>query len=67
LLYGVGGASDDYAKSIGIKFSTTAELRDTGRYGFLLPPAQIHPTGEETWEAVKKTAEVVIATAAGSK
>jgi len=65
LLYGVGGASDDYAKSINIKFSTTAELRDTGRYGFLLPPAQIIPTGQETWAAVLKTAETVIDTANG--
>jgi len=67
LLYGVGGASDDYAKSEGIKFSTTAELRDTGRYGFLLPPAQIIPTGQETLAAVLKTAETVIATANASK
>jgi len=65
LLYGVGGASDDYAKSEGIKFSTTAELRDRGAYGFLLPPAQIIPTGQETWAAVLKTAETVIDTANG--
>lgn len=30
----------------------TIELRDTGRYGFQLPPAQIIPTGEENFAAV---------------
>jgi len=61
MLYGVGGASDDYAKSIGIKYSTTAELRDTGSYGFILPPAQIIPTAQETWAAVQVTANTVLA------
>jgi murein tripeptide amidase MpaA len=30
----------------------TIELRDTGRYGFVLPPSQIIPCGEENLEAV---------------
>lgn len=30
----------------------TYELRDTGRHGFLLPPEQIIPTGEETFDSV---------------
>ena len=25
------------------------ELRDTGLYGFILPPEQIIPTAEEAW------------------
>lgn len=60
MLYGVGGASDDWAKSIGIKYSYTLELRDTGSSGFVLPPAQIIPTATETWEAVKVVADQVI-------
>lgn len=28
------------------------ELRDTGRYGFVLPPEQIVPTAEETLDSV---------------
>lgn len=31
-----------------MKYSYTIELRDTGSYGFVLPPAQIKPTSEET-------------------
>jgi len=27
------------------------ELPDTGRYGFLLPPSQIHTVGAELWAA----------------
>jgi hypothetical protein len=31
--------------------SFTYELRDTGRYGFLLPPNQILPNSEEIYPA----------------
>jgi len=47
VLYGVGGASDDYAKSVGIKYTITAEMRDNGRYGFVLPPEQIIANAQE--------------------
>jgi hypothetical protein len=31
------------------KYSYTIELRDTGDYGFVLPPAQIRGAAEEQW------------------
>ena len=34
---------------LGIPYSMAMELRDTGMYGFLLPPNQIIPTAEEVW------------------
>ena len=33
----------------GIPYSIGMELRDTGKHGFLLPPDQIIPTGQEIW------------------
>ena len=36
-----------------VKYSLPVELRDKGSYGFLLPPEQIIPTGEETFEGLK--------------
>jgi len=50
MLYIASGSSCDWAHgAAGIGFTTSMELRDTGFYGFLLPPAQIIPTAEETW------------------
>ncbi|NWV68130.1 CBPO Carboxypeptidase, partial [Malurus elegans] len=48
VLYSNSGSSRDWAHMIGIPFSFTFELRDTGTYGFLLPTDQIQPTCEET-------------------
>ncbi|XP_068759283.1 carboxypeptidase B-like [Montipora capricornis] len=54
LLYAASGGSEDWTYgSLGVKYSFSVELRDTGRYGFLLPPEQIIPTGEETFEGLK--------------
>jgi len=48
LLYIASGNAVDYAKGeLEIPYVYTIELRDTGHYGFLLPPDQIIPTGEE--------------------
>ncbi|XP_007889943.1 carboxypeptidase B2 [Callorhinchus milii] len=46
------GCSDDWAYDMGIKYSFTFELRDRGRYGFLLPMHLIKPTCEETTAAI---------------
>jgi len=50
MLYVASGGSLDWTLGeAGIPYSYGMELRDTGAYGFLLPPEQIIPTGEETW------------------
>lgn len=53
-IYPATGTSVDYAYDVNkIKYSFAAELRDTGTYGFILPPDQILPTAEESWEGVR--------------
>uniref|UniRef100_A0A671LS10 Carboxypeptidase A2-like n=1 Tax=Sinocyclocheilus anshuiensis TaxID=1608454 RepID=A0A671LS10_9TELE len=47
------GASVDWAYQRGIKYSFAFELRDTGKYGFLLPADQIVSTARETWYALR--------------
>jgi murein tripeptide amidase MpaA len=47
-IYIASGSSVDYTYGqLGIVYSFAVELRDTGQYGFILPPAQIRPQGEE--------------------
>nr|XP_006637871.1 PREDICTED: carboxypeptidase B [Lepisosteus oculatus] len=58
-IYPAAGGSDDWAYDLGVKYSYTFELRDTGRYGFLLPESQIRPTCQETMLAVKYIASYV--------
>ena len=48
-----GGSEDWTYGELGVKYSFSVELRDEGRYGFLLPPRQIIPTGKETFEGLK--------------
>jgi len=46
--YAAGGTTEDYSyDDLKIPLTWVYELRDTGRYGFLLPPEQIEPTSEE--------------------
>uniref|UniRef100_A0A8B9BPY7 Peptidase M14 domain-containing protein n=1 Tax=Anser brachyrhynchus TaxID=132585 RepID=A0A8B9BPY7_9AVES len=51
-IYVASGTTVDWAYENGVKYSYTFELRDTGRYGFLLPSTQIIPTATETWPAL---------------
>jgi len=58
ILYTSNGSSRDWAKGEGgFKWVYTIELRDTGRYGFLLPPEQILPTAVETWAGIRVLAQ----------
>lgn len=51
------GSSQDWVREYAkVKYSYTIELRDEGDRKFLLPPDEILPTCEETWEAVKVVA-----------
>ena len=53
-VYKVSGSAIDYSYDVSkIKYSFTTELRDTGKYGFILPANQILPTALESWEGVK--------------
>ncbi|NWX83520.1 CBPB2 Carboxypeptidase, partial [Nothoprocta pentlandii] len=59
-IYLAPGGSDDWAYDLGIKYSFTFELRDTGTYGFLLPPHEIKPTCMEALAAVKEIAKHIL-------
>ncbi|KAL7862832.1 hypothetical protein SRHO_G00118160 [Serrasalmus rhombeus] len=52
VIYQASGGTIDWTYNQGIKYSYTFELRDTGRYGFILPANQIVPTAQETWQAL---------------
>ncbi|KAF1936293.1 hypothetical protein EJ02DRAFT_414262 [Clathrospora elynae] len=53
-IYQVSGDSVDYAYEVAkANYSMTVELRDTGNYGFVLPAAQILPSGEEMWAGLR--------------
>lgn len=59
IIYQASGGSIDWSYNLGIKYSFAFELRDTGRYGFILPANQIIPTASETWLALKHIMEHV--------
>nr|KAJ3415597.1 carbamoyl-phosphate synthase (glutamine-hydrolyzing) cpa2 [Polyrhizophydium stewartii] len=54
VIYQASGSSVDHVYAMSnVTYAYAVELRDTGRYGFLLPPKYIVPSGEETFAAVK--------------
>ncbi|CAE7212264.1 unnamed protein product [Rhizoctonia solani] len=60
LLYPAPGNIIDWMyEDAKVKFSYSLMLRDTGTYGFLLPPRYIQPVGEETAAAVKSLVKFI--------
>lgn len=61
-IYPASGSSADYTYGVcGVKYSYGVELRDTGKYGFLLPPDQIVPSGQEIYAAVVAMGQYIVA------
>jgi len=54
-----GNVVDWMYKRAGIKYSYAVLLRDTGTYGFIIPPEWIKPIGEETAKMVEYIANFV--------
>jgi len=53
-IYPASGSSADWAYgNSSVLYSYGVELRDTGEYGFVLPPKYIVPSGIETYEGLK--------------
>jgi len=61
-LYITTGTASDWFYQEGIWASYTIELRDTGKYGFVLPASQIIPNGEEIWDSMLYYWETVLDT-----
>ena len=61
IIYQASGGSLDWTyDKARVKYSYAVELRDTGRHGFILPPDQIVPSGEEAVAAVLALNEFII-------
>ncbi|XP_047583349.1 mast cell carboxypeptidase A isoform X2 [Lutra lutra] len=59
-IYPTSGSSLDWAYNLGIKHTFAFELRDKGKFGFLLPESLIKPTCKETLIAVKFIAKYIL-------
>ncbi|KAJ3171401.1 hypothetical protein HK101_011252 [Irineochytrium annulatum] len=65
IIYQSAGSSADWAYAVAnITFAYGVELRDQGTYGFLLPPRQILPSGEEIFASMKALAQFIMKNAA---
>jgi hypothetical protein len=62
-----GGSLDWTYAVANIKYSFAVELRDVGRYGFLLPEDQILPSGEETLAGILFAAQFISEREKGNK
>jgi len=51
-LYITTGTASDWFYQVGIWGAYTIELRDTGKYGFILPAVEIIPQGQEIWASM---------------
>ena len=61
ILYPSAGTSKDYVlDEYKVPLSWTWELRDTGRYGFILPPEQIIPNYNEVKAGMKALVSYII-------
>ncbi|GAA5836690.1 hypothetical protein JCM11251_002700 [Rhodosporidiobolus azoricus] len=62
------GESLDWSYSVGkVRWSFGAELRDAGVFGFLLPPSQIRPSGEEMSAALRSLTQFILDKEAGKR
>lgn len=53
-IYAAAGNSVDWTSDVlGSTYNFAIELRDTGNYGFVLPPDQIVPSGEESYAGIR--------------
>ena len=60
ILYPAAGGSDDYAHGqANIKLSYTVELPDKGNNGFVLPPTEIVPVGQECLIGLKSMIDAI--------
>ncbi|CAM0136676.1 hypothetical protein VKS41_003484 [Umbelopsis sp. WA50703] len=68
IIYQASGGSLDWTYAVAnVKYSFAVELRDVGRYGFLLPEDQIIPSGEETLAGILFAAKFISEREKGSK
>ena len=63
-LYLASGTSLDWAWDDAGVYAFTYELRDTGEFGFVLPPDQIVPSGEEILESFLYVGEELVGSSA---